>query len=707
MWRMGKRLCCAGLGCFCAGMAMAFELGVIVEHPYDQLDAAHWRVLEELGATAEILLVPGAATAKPAERFTDFEAALSAYADRGIPVAVTLTPHLPDTAWRSEIDETGRRWEVRQNIFDPEFRAAWRRYHEDFVAVYGQDDRIRRVYVAPPSYFGEVEYFMGLDWSDLKVVAYGELGKQAFRDWLQERYSCLAALNRVWGEDFAAWEEVNPPYPDREATAEVHRDLPWLDFMQWRRDYMIEAMAGEMEVLAEGSAWELSFKYSHGDSSMTQGTDSAALLARLRDLPRLTLHMTNPHSLADQAYTRSNARLYGRDKVMVENDGNRYTRTELEKIVFTGLLSSIEGFNFSSYRHLLNTGLQPTQVPQGLRDLQRLLETYRPTRDLRKESPHPIAFYHSNSSSWVRPPHYHNYDVSRVYDAALSNGPGPEVRGFDWARELFNPDVIGEQHILDGGLENRHVLVVPSSGPMLWPEQVLDTVMDWVRDGGTLVGFGLDCFAWTYRPAGDAGGVTHNPRFPGDTGAWEKNISDLFLNIPLPLELHRLDEGQVFLFKEPVPGPGEARDYEFYRIVVPRQLILRVRDQGAGLPLTGYFIGDEQYASMPVNIGYAGQIGEEGRGDLFVAGAYSGEPGMLRLKFYPQSADWRYTLLLIGVPGVVIQSDDRNLEVERNTPSQHCLYQDPTNHQRDESSLFPVTQIRFNPRYTLTLLFNN
>ncbi len=723
-----------------------FELGIIVEHPAEQLHTRHWQTISSLGATAEILLIPQPVADEANTNFSAFEAHLAMFSTQGIPVAVTLTPHFPDLPWRVEVDEDGKAWQERHNLFDPDFRARWRRYHQDFVATYGQDERIRRVYVAPPSYFGEIEYYMGSDWSNLKIVAYGELGKAAFIDWLQKRYASLEALNQAWKTGYSVWDELVIPRPIRTVenndVVGYHLGVPWLDFMQWRRDYLIEAIADELEVLGTDTTWEVSLKYSHGDTSMTQGTDSAAIVSRLTHLPHLSLHMTNAHSLSDLRYTMNHAQLYGVDRVLTENDGNRYTRSELIKITLTGLLSGIDTYNFSSYRHLLNTGYQATEVPQSLRDLTRILSEFHGVTFAPRSGKNDIAFFHSNSSTWARPPHYTNHDVSRVYDAALSNGPGPEVRSFDWARYLYNPDVIGEQHICDGDLSGRRLLVVPNSGLTLFPHDVYASILDWVKQGGNLVVFGVDGFAWHYHASPETDhtdSVVHSSEVPigvldvasGNVRAveeaqnidwlcpvdsssiptlqtealptnWETILEDEKKN-PALLR-YMLGDGQIYLYASPVPRHGELRFDDFFRFVVPMQLQHLAQSLGCDFTYEIQPVNKDILRTPQLNIGYIGRH-HETKDALYVAGAYTGDPGAITLSFTAPHDETRGMLLIVDTPGIRITSDDPSMKVLRNDIPPYRLYQDPTNLERDESSLIPLTQVHFSLKHQLTLEF--
>lgn len=58
-------------------------------------------------------------------------------------------------------------------------------------------------------------YNNGCEWWHPLVYSYSKLDKQGFREWLEERYGSLQALNEVWGTKWESWEVIEPPvlYP--------------------------------------------------------------------------------------------------------------------------------------------------------------------------------------------------------------------------------------------------------------------------------------------------------------------------------------------------------------------------------------------------------------------------------------------------------------------------------------------------------------
>ena len=156
------------------------------------------------------------------------------------------------------------------------------------------------------------------------------------------------------------------PMPEpRRASKEAHLDTAWLDLMEFRADYLRSAMTAEIDV-QERFAGEVGLLYSHGDCSATQAVNTAALVAGCPRPSGLVLHMTNAHSIADIKYTAAIAQHYGVRGRLVENDGNRFGRTEIAKITLNCLLSGGTGFNFSSFSHFLDATEQKTDSARAL-----------------------------------------------------------------------------------------------------------------------------------------------------------------------------------------------------------------------------------------------------------------------------------------------------------------------------------------------------
>lgn len=692
--------------------------------PRDQLVAA-----PHLGIDAVEILANGAASGRDVPfGFQDTAGNLDALQAVGIENAlVTVTPHVRTVPWLPETDETGREWSDRQNIFDSAFLSEWTRIHREFGAAFTQDQRIRRIYVAPPSYFGETEYYMGDNWATPRWLCYGPLARARFAVWLQARYGTPEAVAAAWRTQGTRFEDFAPPVARTDPQPSRHLETPWLDLMAWRTQYLNDRLEDQIRALADTWPREIGFKFSVGEFDAHQGSHAADLARRCADLPNMVLHMTNGHSISDLKYCAGLVRSYGAAAWVTENDGNRYSRTELARIALTALLSGVDEFNFAHHVHLLNLGGMPTDNGYALGRVTDLLAQHRPSPPR-----HEVAFLHSHTTNWVRAPHYTNRDVSQAYDAALANGARDDVRLFNWARVLAYPDVIGEPQAIDGDLAGRRMAVIPNTDITVLSRRAAAALLDWVASGGTLVCFGNDGMGWYLGEPGATPRLERDPRWDlpqvdvtasvamrptaaGESlldttragsialpywasalpGQWAPLLSDDAGRVGAAVLA--IGTGSVIQFAGPVPTEPDPA----YGEGVPA--LLRALAERLGVPFALRVQEDDgQPAHRGPALGYAGIDAMTGR-HLFVGGPHDGSPGALRLTTGPGIAG-PSELLLIDVRSADVAALRSEARVEIDAPpSLDALYADPTNRENSDRQQIPVFRVRFDAPAELLL----
>jgi hypothetical protein len=706
-------------------------LGVIVHRP-DLMTEEHWRALRNVQAVPELLARHAASDPSQDFSFEAFEKDLEAFHQRGFfPLHVTLTPHVQTVARRPQKDADGTTYSERHNPFDPDFLAEWKRLIHEFCGRYRDDPRIGRLYIAPPSYFGEAEYYMGPNWADLRMLCYGDLARERFLEWLKGRYGSPRAAAAAWNARFDTWDGMQLPQPC--ATDEdCLLSNAWLDLTQWRTEYLTAFLGQRMKQAAAEFDGEVAVKVSAGDYSAVWATDSAALVAECGIGDELVLHMTNAHSLSDLKYGASIASRYHVSRFVTENDGNRFSRTEIAKIVLNSLLAGVDEFNFSQFGHLVGSiqGYRMTDSGRALEEAGRILlscETDPPRN--------PVAFLHSTTTCRVRPPLYRNRDVSHVYDTALSNGANPDVRAFDWARYLHLPDVTGESLILDGDLAGRRMLIIPSTRNTFLRESVLQEILDWVEEGGVFVVFGADALGSVLlndppAPGKNRTASGHRWEFPAvsisegtilpapECPRKIREFLDLAKTPPAPvwrgplpvdwvpyfvdLEGHCAlaavvrGSGRIVLLPASVPEKRRSPADEFYARSVP--LILRHLAENEGIRFPYTFYEAENPGSgivAPIVLGSLGSDAQSGR-YLFVGGAY--DRSVKQVRFVPDpSLSGPGRLLLVDTDCVDAKpaTPGTPIQVTLSRPPQSHLYQDPTNLEPKSLSLIPITTIDF------------
>jgi len=696
-------------------------MGVIVVTPTDRMAPVEWQVLSQLKPFPEILgSAAGGENGAPYD-FSGLERDLAAYHERGMAVSTTLTPHVHSVPWQPSVDEKGEEWRKRHNLFDPAFEAEWTRLHEEFVQRFRGDARLPRVYVAPPSYFGEIEYFMGDDWDHTRFLGYEPLAQTRFVEWLKAHYADPAAVGRAWGRPIAAWEEATAAKPHRDA-AGLHTETDWLDFMAFRSDYLATAVARQADLLA-GYGGEVGLKFSIGDYTATQGTNSALTLSLCQARKQIALHTTNGHSVSDQMYGAALVARYGLACRVVENDGNRYGRTEVARIALVSLMTGSDSFNFAYDGHLLGKSNMMTETARALVDARALLGRY-----ALSPQPREVAFLHSNTTDFVRAPNYRNRDVSHVYDASLSNCGQPDARGYRWGRWLDLPGVTGEQAVLDGDLEGRRIVIVPNTGATAFPTAVRERVLAWVEEGGALVVFGADGFAY----AVDAPGASDGPRchrdaawaFPGTVASqgavtvaaegtalfgeglgglaacpvWGEAVPAGWTPVLADGAGHAaavvkpLGKGTLLLFAGPVPAVDDLGQDPFYSVAAPRLLRAFALSRGWRPSCEVRNVSDE--VATPLALAYAGKDRRTGR-HVFVGGAF--DESMPRVRFTPRAdLTGPAEIVLVDLHGVkACYADGEPLAVEDTRPVQFDLYKDPTALEGAVHSIIPWCVIPF------------
>jgi len=105
------------------------------------------------------------------------------------------------------------------------------------------------------------------------------------------------------------------------------------------------------------------------------------------------------------------------------------------------------------------------------------------------------AMFHSYLTSWFRTERS-NGDCVRLYDS--TNTLWFPDRGYpSWGRALGSPDIVDDVMIEDGGLSGRKLLVIPNTSWTVTSRRAVEALRRWVEEGGTVVGFGEGCLAYT------------------------------------------------------------------------------------------------------------------------------------------------------------------------------------------------------------------
>jgi hypothetical protein len=434
----------------------------------------------------------------------------------------------------------------------------------------------------------------------------------------------------------------------------------------------------------------------------------------------------------------SNVRCFGIKHFICENDGERYGRSEFAKIALNALLAGVDEYNFAHERLLFHADAaqRTSEIARIVGEVGKLLDR-NSTQPVRS----PIAFLHSRTTDSVRAPHYWNFDVPHVYDAALGNGARPEVQGYSWARYLGLPDVIGEDHLSRGGLEGVRMLILPNTSLTLLPDKAAEQIDAWIQSGGVLVVFGADGYRWRLHPPTmdrpDRIDQLNDWNFPavitstalqafnsivpsrmlsvGPHSVWNGSLPEDWTPIliddqgAVACAWQVKGNGGILLFPGPIPQEMYPSIQDiFYARTVPLFLMEFLESRGIS-PVVQQETTDGRACctgaceANPVIAMALGQVElDEPDGCYrFVAGAYDGSVPRVRLSF-DEKLKGPAELLLVDMEHVAAHSiNGATVEVTCSKPDQATIYSSP--YHRD-TALIPITTVRFNLPDTLELV---
>lgn len=232
-----------------------FALGVCF-YP-EQWPRERWqpyaRQMRELGLSYVRLAEFAWAVIEPEPEVFDWawlDQAIEVLAAEGLMV-VLCTPTATPPAWlvaaHPEILPVDREGRVRQ--------VGSRRHYEPASAVYRAHSR--RITTAMAERYGQHPAVVGWqtdnEFGDHDTArSWGEVSREGFRRWLQERYGNLAALNEAWGavfwsQRYTAWEQI--PLPHQQPADPNPSHL--LDFYRYRSEVVVAFQEEQAAILRQ------------------------------------------------------------------------------------------------------------------------------------------------------------------------------------------------------------------------------------------------------------------------------------------------------------------------------------------------------------------------------------------------------------------------------------------------------------------------
>ncbi len=169
----------------------------------------------------------------------------------------------------------------------------------------------------------ETEYHMGGLWRDYSAPAVAH-----FREFLKRRYPSLAALNRAWGTEYVAWEEVKPEFHGDGLPA---RPARYSDWMRQREEALLELNTLLAKALKEGdpqAEYAVQCGRIYSGECAVRGTVGVGAWARHADWV-----ITDPAPRDDVRWQSAVCRAFGKGSV-AELDGlYAYDRDKVDPMV--------------------------------------------------------------------------------------------------------------------------------------------------------------------------------------------------------------------------------------------------------------------------------------------------------------------------------------------------------------------------------------
>lgn len=142
---------------------------------------------------------------------------------------------------------------------------------ERYDSLYGQDVLL---YLPAFTQYAETEYWPAGEYD------YSDLAKNAFRNFLQEKYTDIAQLNYVLGTSYESFTEIEPP----SCMASDNLGVLWYQFRHQKLKGFIDALAAAQKSIAPDSKLALQFGSHFDTASLLRCTLVAGALAENADI---------------------------------------------------------------------------------------------------------------------------------------------------------------------------------------------------------------------------------------------------------------------------------------------------------------------------------------------------------------------------------------------------------------------------------------
>lgn len=494
------------------GALNLYDFSRLTDAGFDALKAANVQItgviaLAENSSKVESLLPSGGDPDMDANyTWTSLDAIVDRFTSHGLDVLMgqsKLSPTKWPALYQPLVDEDGNTWSIGPNPFIDQALDYDKNFTKKIAAHFDLNPNVRLQSINGPGFYGGMEVFTGAFGAGTtpKMSVYDSNAKAKFRAWLQTKYASLAALNTAWGSSYAAWNDVQPPYPQRSMSGDLDTRQNWSDLVFWLRDfisdYAQQNAAAVRSVTDKPIVVEVDGAYL--GASTESGSAMGWIARAMQNYKPIVFAASSAEEVYGAAQVAATARLYGYDTAM--DNASYQTEKMSEDSIFALQAKGIGTYSHSNIGiSFEGTGYDPVTDlwdPSGTYVGTKELTQYADrTARLLAVAPQPVqadVFIYNSVYSGNYRKGLNNFDYMSVYDA--DHGIGWMVKPFaSWAHYLNTPDVLDDFTIEDGALDGYKLMVAPNTSLTLTSDDAETKIKNWVAAGNAIVSFGKDAF---------------------------------------------------------------------------------------------------------------------------------------------------------------------------------------------------------------------
>ncbi|MHB1462271.1 MAG: beta-galactosidase [Armatimonadota bacterium] len=347
-------------------------------------------------------------------------------------------------------------------------------------------------FAAPTSMYGELHFPTS---TAGQYMVFSRPAKQNFRNWLKQQYgNNLKALSKAWGQPISSWDAIIPPDGQKANAKGVDTSQKFSDFIHWYNWCLMEVARNGFDTMRKYTKKPIEGMIGGPKVGYNQGIELGNIGPVMKMLGQIRpawFDDTDSQTLYSVRYSQAATKQYGVD-LMIEHVGPPgLALAHQYDMLLNGLACGAKVFHLA---HLGELFEKDHFFAKAWRDLAPVAKEI-VTPGIESQA----LMFHSYVTSWYRasrsyPDGLNLYDsVNTLWSADLGYP--------NWGRALCSPGVADDQMIEDGALKGRKLFVIPNAAVTMTTQKAVQAITSWVKAGGTLIGFGEGCLAYTVSPS--------------------------------------------------------------------------------------------------------------------------------------------------------------------------------------------------------------